>query len=362
MLTVRVRLIEGVTWSLSHNQRVHVHHGTAEVLARCALLEESDLQAGDSGWIQLRLEEPLAARVRDRIVIRAYSPVTTIGGGAIAEATPPKRNRIDERIRTALDTILDGSAPDAIAAHLELAGWSGGAVSALPIHVGIPPSAVESSLTQLEQLPILRTTQRMFAPGIRLEAERRVLAAVEEGHTADPLRAAVSLAAVRAALPRWAPPDMGDAIVSVLVAEGRLESADGGVRHPDHRPALSPQQEVASARLEAVLSQAGLASPSVDELPEDLRERDDLWSLLRRLEGLGRVRQVADGLYVDSAELDAATARIGELLGGQRNLGPAAFRDALPVTRKRLIPLLNYFDGQGTTIRHEKGRDVPERE
>ena len=111
-----------------------------------------------------------------------------------------------------------------------------------------------------------------------------------------------------------------------------------------------------------VLSEAGLASPSVDELPADLRERDDLWSLIRRLEGLGHLRQVADGLYVDSAELDAATARIGELLGGQRNLGPAAFREALPVTRKRLIPLLNYFDGQGTTIRHEKGRDVPERD
>ncbi len=51
--------------------------------------------------------------------------------------------------------------------------------------------------------------------------------------------------------------------------------------------------------------------------------------------------------------------RIRESLGGRSDLGPAAFRDALPVTRKHLIPLLNYFDGLGVTLRRGEGRDVP---
>ena len=86
MLTARVRMLDGTEWMLEHNQRVHVHHGTSEVLARCALLEEGALGPGDVGWVQFRLEEPLAARARDRFVIRAYSPVTTIGG----VLAPPK--------------------------------------------------------------------------------------------------------------------------------------------------------------------------------------------------------------------------------------------------------------------------------
>jgi hypothetical protein len=71
------------------------------------------------------------------------------------------------------------------------------------------------------------------------------------------------------------------------------------------------------------------------------------------------VRQVADGLYVPSDELEGAASRIREALGGRTRLGPADFRDVLPVTRKHLIPLLNFFDGEGTTVRGDGGRDVP---
>ena len=96
-----------------------------------------------------------------------------------------------------------------------------------------------------------------------------------------------------------------------------------------------------------------------DELPEDLARRDDLWDLLRRLESLGVIRQISDELFLESGSLDAAAERIRSELGGRRDLGPAAFRDVLPVSRKRLLPLLNYFDGRGTTRRRDDGRDVP---
>ena len=49
MLTARVRMLADSGWSLVHNQRVHVHHGTAEVLARCVVLCPEALAPGDSG-------------------------------------------------------------------------------------------------------------------------------------------------------------------------------------------------------------------------------------------------------------------------------------------------------------------------
>ena len=38
---------------------------------------------------------------------------------------------------------------------------------------------------------------------------------------------------------------------------------------------------------------------------------------------------------------------------------PADFREVLPVSRKHLIPLLNFFDGAGVTLRDAEGRSVP---
>ena len=359
MITARARLLGDSSWMLAHNQRVHVHHGTAEVLARCALLEDDDIAPGERGWVQLRLEQPLAVRARDRLVIRAYSPVSTIGGGEVAEAAPPKRNRLDDGTRSALGRILDGTVAEAVEAHLELQGWQGRESGQLAIHVGAPPDAVEEAVREAEGRGSFRTPRALYAASVRREGEARILAAVEAGHAEDPLRPAVPLAAVRSALPRWAPPDLADALVAGLVAGGRLEAEEGGVRLAGHRPTLSDDQRTASERLLGLIVGGGLGAPAVEELPEELGTRADLWSLLRRLESEGRVRPIAEGVYLSTQELDDAAARIREALAGRRGLGPADFRETLPVSRKRLIPLLNYFDGLGVTVRAGDARDVP---
>jgi selenocysteine-specific elongation factor len=360
MVTARVRLLRDSSWMLAHNQRVHVHHGTAEVLARCALLQEDELAPGDTGWVQLRLEEPLAFRARDRFVIRAYSPVSTIGGGEVAEAAPPKRNRLDGATRSALERVLDGAPADAVEAHLELQGWQGREIAELPVHVGLTPGAIGDALAEVERRGALRTPRELYGRAVSAEGEERVLAAVGAGHREDPLRATVPLAAVRAALPRWAASQLADALVGALVAEGRLISEEGGVRLPAHRPQPSPEQEVALELLRRLLVEGDLGAPAVDELPDEIRSRRDLWSLLRRLEAEGLIRPVAEGVYLSNAALDGAIERIRGALGGSRGLGPADFRETLPVSRKRLIPLLNYFDGIGVTVRSGDARDVPQ--
>ena len=359
MLTVRARLLGDTAWRLEHNQRVHVHHGTAEVRARVALLEDAPLDAGDSGWVQLRLEAPLVARARDRVVLRAYSPVTTIGGGVVAEAGPPKRNRLEARVRDALACVLDGDPPAALAAALELAGWGGVERGALPLISGLSPVTTQEAWKRLEADGALAGSTHVFGPAVSDEARRRVIDEVVREETRDALRPAVPLAAVRGALPQWAHPELADAAIQALLAADGLEAAAGGVRTPGFTPTLTEDQERATAALLRALSGAGLAPPFLDELPAELRDRADFRSILLRLEGLGEIRSVADGLYVSASALDEAADRITGQLGGQSGLGPSEFRDVLGVTRKHLIPLLNHFDGAGVTLRHGDGREVP---
>jgi selenocysteine-specific elongation factor len=59
--------------------RVHVHHGTADVVARVA-------RAGER-HAQLRLAEPVVAARGDRVVLRAG---TTVGGGRVIDPSPPR--------------------------------------------------------------------------------------------------------------------------------------------------------------------------------------------------------------------------------------------------------------------------------
>src|SRR5690606_25892598 len=180
-------------------------------------------------------------------------------------------------------------------------------------------------------------------------------------HERDPLRPAIPLAGLRAAVPDWAPGALADAVLRRLVEKGALVAEEGGLRDPEHRPTLSPDQERAAARLVEVLTSADLAPPFVEELPADLADRRDLWSLLHRLEADGALRKVSDTLYVGADVLRAAEERVRSTLGGRSGLGPADFREALAVSRKHLLPLLNYFDVQGVTLRRDDGRTVAPR-
>lgn len=359
MLTVRVRILPKATWGLEHNQRVRVHLGTAEVMARVAMLEARDAIApGEGGWIQLRLESPLTARCRDRLILRSYSPLTTIGGGEVAEPTPGKRRGLDAGARAGLTALLDGDAHVSLDALLDSAGWEGVESGALPMLLGFSTTECDEAVMAAGTEHV-RAGSRIFGARIAEEGRSRILAGLEAAHSADPLRSEVPLNRLRPTLPSWANARLADVLLEQLSGQGALELVGGGARRPGFVPTPTADQEAAGLALAEAYRDAGLAPPSVPELPEALARRDDIWSLLKRLEGQGTLRSIADGIYVDAELLADAIVRVREELGGRTELGPSDFRDTLGVTRKHLIPLLNYFDGIGVTLEKDQIRSVP---
>jgi selenocysteine-specific elongation factor len=358
MLTVRARVLPGAPRALEHNQRVRVHLGTAEVLARCALLQGHPVEAGGTGWIQLRLEEPVVARARDHVVLRAYSPLATLGGGEVAEPSPVKRRALRAGELEALTSILDAPCTEAVAALLELASWEGVAYDELPVRTGATPGSGDDAVRALLAEGVLEAGGRVFAAAVAAEAERRMLEALEVGHRAEPLRSVVPLARLRGTLPAWAPPALAEAALGRIARTGALELVEGGARTPGFRPTLAPAEEDACARLAGLYAEAGLAPPAVGDLPPDLRGRPDLPELLRYLEARGTLRTLAEELFIDARTLTEAARAVALQLGGRTGLGPADFRAVLPVSRRHLIPLLLHLDGLGVTLRRGDVRDV----
>ncbi len=365
MLTARVRVLEDGRWSLAHNQRVRVLLGTGEMMARCALLEDGALGPGDEGWVQLRLESPAVARAGDRLILRAYSPVETLGGGTVVEPAPVKRRQLDASTRRELDRLLEavrrpasGSAA-AVAAVAELAGWKGVARAALPVLTGGTPAEVEAGLATLEAGGGVAAGGTVWAGPLVEEAATRMLDAVAGAHRADPLSPIVPLEVLRGSLPGWSGGPLADAVLSKLSERGSLELLDGGARLPGFRPRLADEQEDACRRIRALYAEAALAPPRAQELPPELAGRADLRALLRHLEGSGALRAVGDGLLFDAAVLERAATEVGRVLGGRRGLGPTDFREVLPVSRRHLLPLLLYLDRVGVTVRRGDTRDVP---
>ena len=89
---VRLQVNNGVT--LKHRSRIRLHIGTAELIGRIDLLENSLLES-ISGPVYARFisEEPAVVGHGEKFVIRTYSPQETIGGGEILHPSPRIRLR-----------------------------------------------------------------------------------------------------------------------------------------------------------------------------------------------------------------------------------------------------------------------------
>lgn len=359
MLTARVRVLEDSVWTLRHRQRVRFHLGTSEVMARLALLEGPEILPGETAWAQLRLEAAVVARAGDRFVLRSYSPMSTIGGGVVAEAAPLKRRRLGPGQRRALAELLSADPERIVRSLLRLAGWRGVVPDRIPVEAGLRPGEVDGVL---DAAGCVRAGGRAFAADVAAMGEEVLIAAVERLHAEEPLRAGVGREELRPELPGWADPGLADALMDRLVARGELEAVAGALRRRGFSRRLTPGQEAVRLRLRDVFGAAALEPPALGDLPGDLAKRPDLWPLVRLMEEDGELVCVAppDG-YADAAAVGAAVRRVRSALAGKEELTPTDFKEVLGLSRKHLIPLLEHFDRLGVTRRRGDRRVlVPE--
>jgi selenocysteine-specific elongation factor len=144
-----------------------------------------------------------------------------------------------------------------------------------------------------------------------------------------------------------------EAALDDVIRAGRLRRIDGVVALAGFAPRViggDPEIE----RIVRMLLEANLTPPTVPEL-ERSSGRRDVHAVLRLAAARGQVEAVERDRYYAREALDRFTSVLTEL-GEQGDIVPAAIRDRLGITRKYLIPLLEWADGKGITVRVGEGR------
>ena len=364
MLTVELSALHDSGWRLERGQRVRVHLGTVEVMARVALFGIDEIVPGEPAFAQLRLEGPVVARRGDRFVIRSYSPITTIAGGVVLEPVPPKRKRLSQVETGALQALSQGGAA-AVGGAATLAGWAGLELGAVGVAAGWEGNAAALRESPGRGLPFIAGS--LFDPALVSDGEERLLVAVARHHREHSLEAGAPLDVLRTSLPARSHPRLADGLATRLAEAGRLVVEGKVARMPRFAPAFSPEEEIIARRIMEALSGAGLQGPSTAELNAEVVAESPRAEAVHRVDAVlafltanGKVRLVGDAFWVSTDALNRAAARVVERFAGQDGIGPAEFREVVPVTRKHLIPLLSYLDGIGITERTDRGRRVAE--
>jgi len=350
-LAVRLETLAGPGRALEEGQRIRAYLGTREVMARVYPEEGATVPPGGEAWAVLALEDRLVARVGDRVILRFYSPVTTIGGARVVELDPPRpgagRREVWERI-------LAGPPRAAFDGLVGLRGMRGLGVSEAPFALGRSPARVEEVAAGSDAL---RLGDRWFAPRAGERAREALLEIVRRLHATHRRAAAVSREAVRSTLLERCHPALADRTLDELVREGALIASGPSLALPGHEPDLSSGERSTLEALREAIRTGGLQPPTVDDLAASLEvPRDLLDDLLRLLADSGDVRPITPEIQVWAPAVDEMVRRVETLLAGRGPQPPTTFKEAFGLTRKYLIPLLEYLDRSGVTRRTGEGR------
>jgi selenocysteine-specific elongation factor len=356
-LGVRLSVLRHSPRRIESGQRVRVYLGTRKVLARVRSRAGGrgveSLDPGAEGWAILELEEGLVARARDRFVVRFYSPITTIGGGRVAELDPPVR-WLD---RTgAWERILSEAEDARLEATVGLSAGQGAAVEDLPLTTGLSPEKLRA-LEGSARLPIVRAGGRWFSGEVTEAARQALLEVVDEFHAARPRAPGVSKEAVRSKLSAAFAPELVEHALEGVLSAGLIVATGPELRLSTHDAQLTEAEARVRARLLAEIDGGGLEPPMVGELSSLLGVSDELLhDLLRLLTRAGEVESVSPDIYLSArsaTRLRDAAARVFE---DRLVAAPTDFKRQLGVTRKYLIPLLEHLDRKHVTRRTEEGR------
>lgn len=120
MLDTKVSLVNHSNKILKHWDRLRLYHGSREIFCRAVPLNVETIESGQSGYVQLRLEESIVAKKGDKFVLRSYSPMETIGGGIIIDASPKKHKRFDDELIEILKLKEKGELKDILEEYLKI--------------------------------------------------------------------------------------------------------------------------------------------------------------------------------------------------------------------------------------------------
>jgi selenocysteine-specific elongation factor len=352
-IDAHVTVLSDAVRPLRTRMRVRVHLGAAEVLARVQVLEDAnELPPGSSGFVQLRLESPVAAVSDERFILRSYSPSRTVGGGQILDPSPQRHRRRDfANIRSGLTELLSG---DPVQRFVQFVAWSGDAGVARA-ELAARTSWRDAMLDRMAQAAV-GSRLVVAAGGVFLPSEAftsltaAVLAAVTEHHRRAPLERGLPRETLREKLFAHGYPEVFRAVLDQLVAKGSLAADNDVVRAAGHSISLSVEDQTISDKLSAVYRDAGLEPPTIEEAlarASATNQRQRARRLLQLLIDAGELSQITAEVFCNRGALDTLRVQLADYAlrhEPDRLIDVPAFKELTGVSRKYAIPLLEFLD------------------
>ena len=354
MIDVNISLVEHCKKSLKHWDRIRVFHGTKQILCRIVPLNEDEIQYGESGYAQLRLEEKIVAKKGDRFIIRSYSPMDTIGGGVIIDTAPKKHKIYDESVIEALKIKEKGELKDILEEYLKLNLSNYITLKELVSYTGEKEEYVKEGLNALiDENKVFCVNKYYLHISHYQKLKERVIDILTKYHKQYRLRNGILKEELRSKVDNSLKVKDMDVILNKMAEEKDIKVQDNLVSNYDFEVKFNQKQLSIKKEIEDKSRKNGLNSLMTKD---DICNKNKFYEeVLEALTG-ETIQKLDDAYYIDKKVYENVKKDLLEYLNKNKEITVAQFRDITKSNRKISIVMLEHFDRNRITKRVEDKR------
>jgi selenocysteine-specific elongation factor len=349
-LDLYLQLLSSAARALKHHSRVRLYLGTTEALGRIVLLDREELNPGEAAFVQLAMEEPVVAARHDRLIIRSYSPMETIGGGMVVDPLGKKARRFQPQVLAAMAAKLRGTPEELVSQALDDSKEPLCFLPELAKKTGLKPEETISALNSLAdkgEVFLFPAQDAEYGVAAKYYANwtdqaRKLL---QQFHNQYPLRQGLSKEELRTKKFPYLNSKAFQALLDHWQEKKIIKVKGNALALPEFTPAPGGTLRQALELAERKLKEGGFHPPAWTEIQPLLaigpEEAEEVLQYLLRQEIV--VKAAAD-IYFHTDAFHLAKELIAGHIRQNGGILLGEARDLLNSSRKYVLPLLEYFD------------------
>lgn len=360
MVDVKVEVLKHTDRVIKNGSRVHIYHGTKELLGKIVLMHKDELKAGETAYAQLRLEEKTVVRKGDHFVLRFYSPVETIGGGVVLDACPKKHRKNDKKALESFRTKEKGNDEE----QLELAVWEHRgyfySLKELTMKSSLNRMTVKNLARKLAEKKVLvPVLEDIYIHREELKLyENRVIHFLEQFHKEFPLKEGMGIEEARNKLALGKNERFSDAVFEILKENKVIKEQKGLLSR--YRFQVTVQEDESSMIQEIITHylESGFAPLATEVYMKEHRKQKKFQAVFTSLLNKKILIRLDDQYCLHRDYYEKAKEAFSGIAKEKNVVTLGEFRETIGCSRRVAVPILEHFDKAGFTRKTEEGRTL----
>lgn len=346
---VTLLLLDSAQKPITQNQRIRIHLGTQEVMARVALTDGKTLQPGDNCPALLRLEQPMVAARGDKFIIRSFSPVITIGGGEVMEVLIEEKWKI---VKEKLQNLYESPKSDQLIHLVQEEGAKPITPEKLQYRIGISKEQINAIVEEKEELFWLTHKQGkwLLTQNQWNELKNSIHNFLKKYHAKNPLNAGAQKEEIRQHLN--CENSILEALLQSMLDDKSISQKGKLFLNPNFSITLSSEDDSLQNSILNQLDQEGFTSSTLAQLSlKTGNSKEKLMQVLNVAEQQGKLLRIDGKLMFTQKNFIILREKVNQFFSNHPEMSVSEFKELAHTSRKYAVPLLEYFDKKKITYR-----------